>query len=261
VKFELTDPKTQTTIAIVMAVIGAIAQGTIALPADIPASVVTVVKSWFGFIAAIYLIVNAYMTGASKGPGPWASPAAAPPPAAPKAMGLAVIGLLALALAFGHASPAFAQPKPAPKSGDLPIQLLWPLPILKPIIPSTAKESPLNDIVAFIQGDLDAAEKQATAIGDGNLAACIAVIKPLAASLPKSLPVTLRAAADIANWRTVLMAAHKICEAPACTQVFSEASNMIAALGLGVPLVSPSAVCAKVSTMQIVAPPASDQAP
>jgi len=76
----LQDPQTQTVIAIVAAILGAIAQGSIALPVGIPPDVVSEIKSWFGFVVAIYLIANAYMTGASKGPGPWAP---APPPAKP----------------------------------------------------------------------------------------------------------------------------------------------------------------------------------
>ena len=71
---DLTDPKTQTWAAAIIAILSAIAQGTIKLPINIPANVVEVIQSWDTFIVSVWIIATPILFGVSKGAGPWAAP-------------------------------------------------------------------------------------------------------------------------------------------------------------------------------------------
>ena len=71
--YDPTNPRSQAYVAVLMAVIAAIGEGSIALPAGISQHWVEIFKSWDTFIVSVYVIVNGYFNGASKGSGPWAA--------------------------------------------------------------------------------------------------------------------------------------------------------------------------------------------
>ena len=118
---------------------------------------------------------------------------------------------------------------------------------------------PLCNVVAtspvarFLGSDFKAAIAKATAIGDVNGLACWTVIEPFASTSPQ-LPLTFNLASDIENGRALLIAMHKICETPACTQVLQEAANGIGALGVGIAPPSLAGLCAKIPPIAIPAP-------
>ncbi len=90
---------------------------------------------------------------------------------------------------------------------------------------------------------------------DVNNVACLTGLQPAATLLSQHpIPLTLKLASDFAAFRKLMIIAHSICENPACTQVFTETTNGIAALGLGIPLpFTPMQLCGKVTPISTVA--------
>ena len=69
--YDPTNPETQAYVAVLMAVLAALGSGAINFPLGIPQHWVDILKSWDSTIVAIYVVVNGYFNGASRGSGPW----------------------------------------------------------------------------------------------------------------------------------------------------------------------------------------------
>lgn len=124
---------------------------------------------------------------------------------------------------------------------------------------SSLVTKPMQDVVNFITGGLDDAADLAIAIPDlqdGNGYACWRQFRAAGAVLKlHPIPLTLNVAADLEAIRLVHMTVTRICQNPACTQVFSEATNVIvAAAPLTLQIPSITELCAKIPPIAIVAP-------
>lgn len=118
---------------------------------------------------------------------------------------------------------------------------------------------PMQDLANFIAAGFDDAVTLSTAVPelqDGNGQACWSMMSNYSAVLKQHpIPLTLHAAADLEAIRLLNMAANKICQNSACTQVFTDAGNLVnAAMPTGMPLPNLTALCSKVPEIAVVAP-------
>lgn len=118
---------------------------------------------------------------------------------------------------------------------------------------SSALSSALGDIINFFSTDFDDAAALAVAIPslqDNNGAACWKQASSIGVLLKAHpLPVTFKAATDFEALRLFSMAVNQMCQNPACTQVFTDLSNGVAQIGVGIPIPSLTSLCAKVPTI------------
>jgi len=122
---------------------------------------------------------------------------------------------------------------------------------------------PLQDLANFINGDFVGAADLAVAIPDlqdGNGQACWTKMQSAGAVLKlHPVPFTLKGATDLEALRLLLMTANNICNNTACTQVFTEAGNLVneavstAGGALTVPLPNLTLLCSKLPPIAIVA--------
>jgi hypothetical protein len=118
---------------------------------------------------------------------------------------------------------------------------------------------PLQDLQAFITGDFTGAAELAVKIPnlqDGNGQACWTMLSQAGAVLKEHpVPITFQGATDLEALRLLLMTANKVCQNAACTQVFTEAGNIITSVApLSVPLPNLTFLCSKVPSVAVVAP-------
>ena len=130
---------------------------------------------------------------------------------------------------------------------------------------SKAVSDVFKTIVDYFSTGLDEAESLSIAvpsIQDGNGHDCAIAGKSLMAEL-KVHPEVIsgHAAADIEGLRVTVSALHQICASNACRQVFSEADNAIATLGIGVSIPAFAALCSKLPSVELVKPELSDPTP
>lgn len=125
----------------------------------------------------------------------------------------------------------------------------------------SAVSKPLKDLADFLTTGLDEAAALAIAVPDlqdGNGQACWLAMAATGRILKEHpVPLTLKVAADLESLRLLNMAANRICQNAACTQVFTEAGNLISAAA-PMPLALPNltSLCSKVPEIAIVAPQA-----
>ena len=123
----------------------------------------------------------------------------------------------------------------------------------------------LGDIVQFFATDFDDAAKLATeipALQDNNGKACWTQASSIGALLRiHPLPLTFKAATDFEALRLFSMAVNQMCANPACTQVFTDLSNGVAQVGVGIPIPSLTSLCAKVPNITPGAPVATPASP
>jgi hypothetical protein len=232
----------------------------------LPAWLVPMVVKWCAILGAINSCVLTGGSGFSSAKaGPWTNAA---PPIVPTIVKI-LIAAFVLSL-FLPMSEAMAQtkvklpiPLPSPSPGCDPLNL-------KPGCREAAEQADLNklksiitkpmqDLVDFISGGLDDAANLAIAIPDlqdGNGYACWTQLKQAGAVFKvHPVPVTLNVAADLEAVRLIHMTATRVCNNPACTQVFNEATNVIAAAApLKSPIPSMTQLCAQIPPIAIVAP-------
>jgi hypothetical protein len=130
---------------------------------------------------------------------------------------------------------------------------------------SKAVSDVFKTIVDYFSTGLDEAESLSIAvpsIQDGNGHDCAVAGKSLMAEL-KVHPEVIsgHAATDIESLRVTVSALHQICASNACRQVFTEADNAIATLGIGVSIPAFAALCAKLPSVELVKPALSDPTP
>ena len=130
---------------------------------------------------------------------------------------------------------------------------------------SKAVSDVFKSIVDYFSTGLDEAESlsiSVPSIQDGNGHDCAVAGKSLMAEL-KIHPEVIsgHAAADIEGLRVTVSALHQICASNACRQVFSEADNAIATLGIGVSIPAFAALCSKLPSVELVKPALSDPTP
>jgi hypothetical protein len=184
---------------------------------------------------------------------------------------LARILLLAFLPVFGVADIAVSAQKSS--VAGLPCDPANLLPGCKPVatIGDTGQPSlmsllskPLQDLANFLQSDFAGAEELSTAIPalqDGNGQACWAQMKSAGAVFKQHpLPLTLKAATDLEALRLLIITANNTCNNTACTQVFTEAGNLVqsivstAAGALSTPLPNLTVLCSKLPPISVVAP-------
>jgi hypothetical protein len=111
----------------------------------------------------------------------------------------------------------------------------------------------MGDVITFFSTDFDNAATLATEIPglqDNNGKACWMRASSIGTLLKAHpLPLTLKAATDLEALRLFSMAINQMCADPACTQVFTDLSNGIAQIGVGIPIPSLTSLCAKVPTI------------
>jgi hypothetical protein len=120
-------------------------------------------------------------------------------------------------------------------------------------------------ITDYFQQGLDAAETLSLAvpsIQDGNGHDC-AVAGQTLMSVLKVHPklISGHAAEDVEGLRITIAAFHQICDNAACQKVFSEASNAVATVGVGITVPVFPAFCAKLPAVTLVPPTAPVTAP
>lgn len=118
---------------------------------------------------------------------------------------------------------------------------------------------PMTDLANFISKGFGDATDLSTAVPelqDGNGQACWSMMQNYSLIIKKHpIPVTLEAAADLESIRLLNMAANKICQNSACTQVFTDAGNLVnAASPIAIALPNLTALCSKVPEIAVVAP-------
>lgn len=118
---------------------------------------------------------------------------------------------------------------------------------------ANALSGAFGDIINFFATDFDDAAKLATeipALQDNNGAACWKQMSSIGVLLKAHpLPLTLKAATDFEALRLLSMSINQACANPACTQVFTDLSNGVAQIGVGIPVPSLTVICAKVPTI------------
>lgn len=111
----------------------------------------------------------------------------------------------------------------------------------------------IADAINFFATDFDEAAKLATeipALQDNNGKACWTRASSIGVLLKAHpLPLTLKAATDLEALRLFSMAINQMCADPACTQVFTDLANGIQQVGVGIPVPSLTAICAKIPTI------------
>lgn len=181
-------------------------------------------------------------------------------PASPAAKIVAVLAILIASMFLAGSDPASAQVKlktPAQVQQDIKNAFEKPLTTASNEIVS-ALSKPLQDLADFLVTGLDDAATLAVAIPDlqdGNGQACWLAMAATGKILKEHpVPLTLKVAADLESFRLLNMAANKICQNAACTQVFTEAGNLVNAAS-PVPLALPNltALCSKVPQIAMVA--------
>lgn len=114
---------------------------------------------------------------------------------------------------------------------------------------------PFQDLANLLSSDLDEAVRLSTAIPDmvdGNGQACWKILQSAGKVFKEHpVPLTLKAASDIQAFRLLHMTANRLCTSTACTQVFQDGANIVAALGLGIPIPSFASLCAKVPVIGV----------
>jgi hypothetical protein len=115
-------------------------------------------------------------------------------------------------------------------------------------------------ITDYFQQGLDEAETLSLAvpsIQDGNGHDC-AVAGQTLMSVLKVHPklISGHAAEDVEGLRITIAAFHQICDNAACQKVFSEASNAVATVGVGITVPVFPAFCAKLPAITLVPPTA-----
>lgn len=191
----------------------------------------------------------------------------APAAASPALKGLAFVAIIATSLLV-LGGDARAQPRAArTTTHGLPCDPANLLPGCQPTAgasnPATSAiasllSKPMQDLANFITNGFDNAVDLSTAVPelqDGNGQACWSMMRNYSVILKDHpIPVTLQAAYDLEAIRLLNMAANKICQNAACTQVFTEAGNLVnAAAPLGMPLPNLTALCSKVPDIAVVA--------
>jgi hypothetical protein len=176
--------------------------------------------------------------------------------AAQKAVGLVLFALVIAGLiALAPSARAGESPEAFNAAAKAPLR-----------IPSAASSAivdaaggALSDIAAFFATDFDAAQKLATQIPglqDYNGQACWRQLSSVGALIKAHpLPATLHAATDVQAMRLFALAINQACANPACTQVFADLANGVSQIGVGVAVPSLSALCGKVPTITVGAPP------
>jgi hypothetical protein len=272
------DPKTAIWLNILYVILSAVAAGSVHI-AGLSPDVMTTVVSVCGLGA---VVLNGVLHGfSSPAPGPLASPPLIPP------IAKTVILLAVLLPAFWGPQPVSAQANR--KTGmavAVPCDPLHLIPGCQPTAAQatnatqgilTALAKPFADFQAAFGDDTAGAAALAVAIPglqDGNGQACwmamektAAVFKahpmPVAQSEPGSLlPVTVPLATDLEAVRLLAMSFNQLCANPACTQVFSDVTNMVSAAGgpIAQQLPSLSSICSRIAQIPVAPPvtPAAD---
>jgi hypothetical protein len=178
----------------------------------------------------------------------------------PAAKIVAILAILIASMFLAGLDSASAQVKlktPAQVQQDIKNAFEKPLTTASNEIVS-ALSKPLQDLADFLVTGLDDAATLAVAIPDlqdGNGQACWLAMAATGKILKEHpVPLTLKVAADLESFRLLNMAANKICQNAACTQVFTEAGNLVNAAS-PVPLALPNltALCSKVPQIAMVA--------
>lgn len=123
----------------------------------------------------------------------------------------------------------------------------------------------LKDFSTIIGNDITGAQAlsvQIPDLQDGNGYACwTEAVKFKEVIDAHPIPLTFQAATDFEGLRLAIMAADRLCNNSACTVIFSDGANLANQLAnaaggaLTIPLPSLSALCSKVPSFAIVAPP------
>lgn len=255
------DPKWAMYLGLLVTIEQAIGHGTVSLTNLVPESWAPYITSWCNFLAFVGTAIMTYQAAVSAPlPGPAANTSIAPTATVVKVL------LIAFALSFLVAGgSAMAQ-----------VKLKTPGQIVRDIQNTVAGKpqqatdtsgnpivsllsKPMQDLADFISAGFTEAVSLSTAVPelqDGNGQACWAMMNNYSAVLKAHpIPLTLHAAADLESIRLLNMAANKICQNSACTQVFTDAGNLVnAALPIGMPLPNLTAICSKVPEIAIVSP-------
>lgn len=145
----------------------------------------------------------------------------------------ALLGALALALA----APAHA----APRRGGV-----------------ASLPQVFQDFSNFLNSDFAGAATLSTAIPsaqDGNGQACWTKMQNAGAIFKAHpVPLTLKLATDLEAERLLLITAAQLCAYDPCRAVFDDQATAVASLGVGVPVLSLTALCSKIPPIAVVAP-------
>jgi len=164
----------------------------------------------------------------------------------------------ALACAF-LASPVLAKDGLPATAGTINLD---PLNLAGAISPTSGVTSGLGNVVGplvtWLTSDFAGAAALAVSIPslqDGNGQACALAAKPVADVIKAHpLPISGMLATDIEAQRLFIAALDLVCASDACNRVWTDESNAIAQIGLGVPVPALSAICAKIPVIRMVAP-------
>lgn len=261
------DPKWTMYLGLLVAIEQAIGHGTVSLTNLIPADWAPYITSWCNFLAFIGTSIMTWQAAVSS---PKAGPAIDTPiaPAAKAAVLLAVL-LGSLFVLTGDARaqaklPLQLKPLTGNIGNDLGITGTGSAQALTGNVGKDLQSllsKPLQDLQAFIAGDFMGAAELAVKIPDlqdGNGQACWTMLQSAGAVLKEHpVPITFKGATDLEALRLLLMTANKVCSNAACTQVFTEAGNIITSLApLSVPIPNLTSLCSKVPGIAVVAPTA-----
>lgn len=219
-------------------------------------------------------------TGGGAGGGPVIGAAGGPPYRAGgggsgRGSALTILAALALAtLAGGLARPAAAAnvtPEQAQtiehiKSGTPPTQLaVRPEDRTGPSdgagggssVVGRVLAKPFQDLADLLSSDVDEAIRLSTAIPnlqDGNGQACWFAMRDFGKVFKEHpVPLTLKLAQDIEGMRLLIMAANRLCQTSACTQVFQDGASLATSISpVPLPVPSFSSVCGKIPAIAVV---------
>jgi len=273
-KFQIS-PNVQFGIGLAVTLLTVLSKGSVSMPMGVPPIWGQYIDSWSNFLLLVYAPVATFMAAyASSQPGflaPPDSPAvkavtAKEDAAAKAAAGIVkmlLIGLLAASLL------SFGAPTTARAAGAEGISLTTS-PVIRPPSPfatpgAGALPSPgqvvstiFKDLIDYFTNGIDQALTMSTAvpsIQDGNGHDCAVAGQTLMSVLQVHPQIISgHIAADVEGLRITVVALQQICASHACQQVFSEADNAIATLGVGITIPGFEALCAKLPNVAIVAP-------
>jgi hypothetical protein len=244
-------------LGIVTTIMQGLTSGTIHLTNAIPDSWIPRVTAWAGIFATLNSVI---LTGAIS----------SQVPAVPKAA--ASIGRYIMSSII---TPAEAQStraaRPTIKLPTLPTLTGNPIQDFNTNVKNavTSPNNPitqlLKDFSTIIGDDITGAQAlsvQIPDLQDGNGYACwTEAVKFKEVIDAHPIPLTFQAATDFEGLRLAIMAADRLCNNSACTVIFSDGANLANQLAsaaggaLTIPLPSLSALCSKVPSFAVVAPP------
>ena len=239
---------------VVIAIAALFLSGAISFPPGTSEAAKQTILAWDAWILAIVAALNGILHFMPDFTVPTTK--VIPPVAKALLVGLLFAGALTLGAPQARAAGKSDTP-PAPTS-----QIIDPLGLGTKLSGTSLATGDAPDlftaVVNYFQQGIDSAETLSLAvpsIQDGNGHDC-AVAGQTLMSVLKVHPklISGHAAEDVEGLRITIAALHQICDNAACRQIFSEASNAIATLGIGITVPVFPAFCAKLPAVAIVPP-------